>query len=245
MKKFILFISISLIFFSCRKESVNPYALPDSYSNQPVGRSANDLLSASKYTTLNIQVQYMPGYRLDTSAVSQVSTWLSNLCNKPGGITISQSQIASVNDSLTPAKVELLEKQNRTAYTSGNTLSLYILITDGYDTSITTLGFSFRNTSICLFGKNLYDHSGGIGQISRIVLQMSVLEHELGHLLGLVNLGSSMQQPHQDVDHNNHCINPKCLMYYAIEVHKGIGTFAGIPVLDSNCISDLHANGGK
>ena len=245
MKKVLCFLCLTLVFYSCKKQSNDPYSLPDSYSNQGLGKSANDLLSAAKYTTLNIQVQYMPGYALDPGTIANVTSYLNSICNKPGGINITQSQIPASGDTMTPNKVAVLEKQNRTAYTSGNTISLYIMVTDGYDTSVSILGFSYRNTSICLFGKDIFDHSGGLGELSRVAMESSVLEHELGHIMGLVNLGTLMVAPHQDVAHGNHCSNANCLMYYAIESHTGIGMYNDIPALDSNCVHDLRANGGK
>jgi hypothetical protein len=246
MKKLLLFFCLSLFFFSCKKQAANdPYALPDSYSNQALGKSANDLLSGAKYTSVNIQIQYMPGYELDAGAISNVTNYLNILCNKPDGITITQTQIAANGDTLNPSKIAVIEKQNRTAYTTGTSISIYVLVTDGYDTSVTTLGISYRNTSVCLLGKDIFDHSGGIGQITRAALETSVLEHELGHILGLVNVGTPMQSAHQDVAHGNHCTNTNCLMYYAIELHKGLGTYSTVPVLDSSCIQDLKANGGK
>lgn len=245
MNKLLLFFSVTIFFFSCRKEpAYDPYALPDSYSNQAVGLSAHDMLSNEQYNTINVQVQYMPGYQLEAAAITNLTTYLNTLCNKPGGISIIQSQIPASGDTLEPNKIALLEKQNRTAYTAANTLSLYIMVTDGYDTSINTLGIAYRNTSVCLFGKNIFDNSGGLGQVTRLALETSVLEHEIGHLLGLVNQGSPMQSPHMDTDHGHHCSNPACLMYYSIELHRLSG-FSKIPTLDSNCRADLRANGGK
>ena len=246
MKKTSLALLAALFLFSCTKTKTDPAYLPDSYSDQALGKSANDLLSAAKYTSITIQVQYMPGYALDTLAISNVTAYLDTLCNKPGGITISQTQIAANGDTLNPETVGILERQNRTAYTSGTNISLYILVTDGYDTSGTVLGFAYRNTSICLFGKNIFSNSGGLFEPSRESLESSVLEHELGHILGLVNLGTPMVTDHQDVAHGNHCNNPDCLMYYSIDVHDVAVQHANtIPLLDSNCRNDLHANGGR
>ncbi len=245
MKQLLAILMISVFFFSCKKENTDPYALPDSYSNQTLGKSANDLLSASKFTALNIQIQYMPGYALDTQVITKIFTFLNSICNKPGGIMINQVEIPGSGDSITPIKAALLEKTYRTAYTSGSTISVYVLITDGYDTSVTTLGFAFRNTSVCLMGKNIFDHSGKPGGITRVALETSVIEHEICHLLGLVDLGSPIQTAHRDVAHGFHCTNNNCLMHFAIELHQGLGAFSTVPVLDSNCLHDLRANGGK
>ena len=143
--------------------------------------------------------------------------------------------------------IAILESKNRTAYNAGNSVALYVLVTDGYDTAVNTLGFAYRCTSICLFGANIFSHSGKLGQVSRDALETGVLEHELGHILGLVNIATPMVVFHQDTTHGNHCDNPKCLMYYAMETKDIFGIIGAnhIPLLDSNCRNDLRANGGK
>lgn len=247
-KKILFFLCVTLFLFSCRKgANTDPAYLPNAYSDQGVGASAHDLLSDSKYTSLVIQVQYMPGYQLDATAIANVTAYLNALCNKPVGITITQTQIAANGDTLTPEKVGIIEKQNRTAYTNGTTIALYILITDGFDTSASVLGFAYRNTSIALMGADLFSQSGGFAEPSREALESSVLEHELGHMMGLVNLGTPMVAAHQDVAHGNHCNNSNCLMYYAIDTHSSANIHNPniVPALDSNCLNDLHANGGK
>ena len=99
-RKIFLFIIISLVFFSCKKENtLSPGSLPNTYSDQPLGAAARDMVTADQYISINIQVQYMPGYALDSATLTNVRTYLSSLCNKPAGITISQTQIAANNDT--------------------------------------------------------------------------------------------------------------------------------------------------
>jgi len=245
MKKIIPLLFI-IVLYACNKNNSSPYSLPDSYSNQSLGASANDLLSAKRYSSIHIQIQYMPGYEPDPAVITNLSNFLNSVCNKPGGISVEESQIAANGANLTVNDVSVIEKQERTAYTNGSTLDVYVLITDGEDTSTSILGVAYRNTSVCLYGKTIYSNSGGFGQVSRPSLESTVLEHEFGHLLGLVNIGSPMQTNHIDAAHGNHCNNQDCLMYYAVESKLSIGSLgSSIPQLDSNCLSDLHANGGK
>ena len=98
-----------------------------------------------------------------------------------------------------------------------------------------------------IFGKTVHDNSGNLGQVNRTKLEATVNEHVMGHLLGLVNLGSPMQTNHQDAAHPNHCNNSNCLMYYASNTRDALGFLltGNIPSLDANCVADLHANGGK
>ncbi|MCW3108665.1 MAG: hypothetical protein JWQ09_3171, partial [Segetibacter sp.] len=110
-----------------------------------------------------------------------------------------------------------------------------------------TLGVAYRNTSIALFGKAIKSFSGGYNQVTASTLETGTLEHELSHLLGLVNLGSPLVTNHADPNNLHHCNNSKCLMYYQAETSQFLGKFTpgSIPALDANCHNDLIANGGK
>lgn len=73
------------------------------------------------------------------------------------------------------------------------------------------------------------------------------MNHEFGHLFGLVNIGTDMVENHEDTEHSKHCDKNNCLMYYASETTEIASFLIGndIPELDENCKNDLIANGGK
>ncbi len=234
---------------SCKKNSGST-GLPaiNSANDKAVGVSANDILSGSTYTSLKIEVQYMPGYQPDAAALSNVASFLSSLINKAGGVTIEQKQIAaSGKTTLSLTDIATIEKDNRTVFTSGSQLGAYFLYTDAAYTESGVLGIAYRNTSMAIMGKTIHDNSGSIGQASRTKLESTVLEHELSHIMGLVDIGSAMQTGHKDAAHGNHCNNSNCLMYYSAETTDVLGFLitGNIPPLDANCKADLHANGGK
>lgn len=233
----------------CKKsEAISNLPSINSENNKVVGASSNDLLSASKYTSVKIEIQYMPGFQPDAASVNNLTAFLNTLINKPGGVTVTQTQIASAGKTvLSLNDIATIEKNNRTAYTSGSELGVYFLYTDGNYETGNVLGLAFRNTSMSILGKTIHDNSGNIGQTSRTKLESTVLEHEFGHILGLVNIGSPMQTNHQDGTHGNHCNNTNCLMYYASETTDILGILltGSIPVLYANCKADLTANGGK
>ena len=242
----------ALLLFSitaCKKENTfanNPGA--NDLHNKAVGFSANQLLSAGTYKSLKIEVQYMTGYAPDAAALNHLQNVLSNYLNKPSGITIATKEIsASSSTTLSIDQVRKIEEDNRTVFTTGDQIGVYFLYTNGSFTDDKVLGAAFRNTSMVLFGKKIHDNSGGLGQASRTKLEATVLEHEFGHILGLVDIGSPMQTNHKDASHGNHCNNTNCLMYYASETTDILGFLitGNIPSLDANCAADLHANGGK
>jgi Metallo-peptidase family M12B Reprolysin-like len=236
--------------FCCSKKDSAGTGLPsiNSANDKQVGSSANDLLSAANYTSVKIEIQYMPGFAPDAAAINNLTTFFNNLINKPGGITVVQTQIPSASKVvLSLTDIATIEKNNRTVFTSGNQLGVYFLYTDGTYTESAVLGLAYRNTSMCILGKTVHDNSGAIGQASRTKLESTVIEHEAGHILGLVDIGSPMQSNHKDASHGNHCNNSSCLMYYASETTDILGFLitGAIPALDANCKADLHANGGK
>jgi hypothetical protein len=246
---FSLLLSTILFLSSCSKTEITT-SLPEinAENNKSVGASANDLLSSTKYNTLKVEIQYMPGFQPDAASISNLNSFINSLVNKPNGVVITQTQIpASGKTSLTLNEIASIEQTNRTAITSGNQIVVYFLFTDANYSQANVLGIAYRNTSLCLMGKTIKENSGGIGQTSKTKLETTVLQHELAHVLGLVDNGSSMQTNHKDAAHGSHCNNSNCLMYYSTETTDVLGfLIAGnVPTLDANCRADLTANGGK
>ncbi len=251
MRKLIPLCFAFAFILSCSSDNNNEFSNGSSDYNhiRSVGASANDLLSNTRYNSLLIEIQYMPGYAPDSQAIEYVKNFLSAALHKDNGINIIQREIPGTSSaSLSDDDIRQIENTNRTAFTKGSTMAVSVIYTNGqYTGSSNTLGIAYRNTSIALFGKTIRDNSGGIGQTSRTKLEATVLEHELGHLLGLVDVGSPMQTAHKDTSNGNHCNNQNCLMYYASETTDILGfiTTGNIPQLDNNCKADLKANGGK
>ena len=239
---FSLIIVVSFSFGCSKKDAVT---IQNNLDYKTLGTSARDMLSSEKYTSLKIEIQYMPGYQPDQTAVTNFTNFLTTLINKPGGVSVTEQQIpASGKTTLTIDDVVSIEKANRTAFTNGNQIALHILVADADYSGAHIVGISYWNTSICLFGKLIFANSGGIGMVSRTRLENIVLDHEVGHILGLVNQGSPMQVNHLDASNGMHCNNSACLMYYAIET-AAVGGASSFPDLDANCRADLKANGGK
>lgn len=236
--RFFMFVLVVTGFISCKKDDVS-----HSYEFRNLGSSAKDLLSDSKYTSLEIEISFSSGFEPNDSVLNLFGAFLQTYLKKPGGISFYPKLIpGTVPDKLSVANMVALEKRIRTRYSSAQTLAVHFMIPDSEAEGADVLGTSYWNTSTCLFGKTVEKFSGQPGRVSRSLLLIHLLQHEMGHLLGLVNQGSPMVQPHKDAANGSHCNNKFCLMNYLIET-----TFssAGIPVLDANCVSDLKNNGGK
>jgi len=249
-KKLIAIYSVLIVACACSRDTDEFTNNTSDYNHsRSVGASGNDLLSNTRYKSLLIEIQYMPGYKPDPQAIEHLKSFLETFLNKNEGITIRMNEINGMGTaSLSTEEIRQTENKNRTAFSSASAVAVYILYTNGqHAASASTLGIAYRNTSIALMGKTIHDNSGGVGQVSRTKLEATVLEHEMGHLLGLVDLGSHMQTYHKDPANGNHCNNPNCLMYYASESTDILGLLVtgNIPQLDANCKTDLKNNGGK
>lgn len=217
-----------------------------------VGQSAHDLLASTKFTKLVVELQYASGFEPTQAAVDSLQAFLNRRLNKPDGISIVLEAItAPGNTQYTMNDIEQIEKANRQQYNSGKTIAVYYFFADGDysgDTNNTkVLGMAYQNTSIVIFENTIQNLSGGVGQPSTSVLEATVMEHEFGHILGLVNIGTPMVTNHEDPNHPGHCNDSNCLMYYNVDTGDVVSNLLGgsIPGLDQNCLNDLKNNGGK
>ncbi len=233
---------VSLFFTECKKDksSINDSLV------------SHDMLSADKYNKLIVEIQYVNGFQPTTSTLDNLKTFLEQRLNKLGGITFTQNVIASPGKTVYSfSDIKDIEKSKRSQTTSGTTITAYFLFLDGdyseNSGSSKVLGIAYGTTSMAIFEKTIQEYSGGLGKPSATTLETTVINHEFGHTLGLVNSGTGMQTAHRDAAHGAHCNNKDCLMYFTAETSDIVGNLIGgnIPGLDANCINDLKANGGK
>ena len=252
--KSLVFVLFPFLFFSCLEsgEGVNKELFTGvAAARWDVGKSANLLLSADHFTTIELELLYMKGYKPSEELPGRMVSFLENYTNKPDGISIILKEIPAMNKGEYSAEdIAKIENDYRESYNEGNKISVFLLVVDGNykqkNESALTLGAAYQNTSLVFFGKQIDENSGGIRKPDKATLEVTVALHEMGHLLGLVNSGSDMVNPHEDEENKNHCENEDCLMYWAIETNGIFGFLQqSIPTLDRNCKLDIRANGGR
>lgn len=258
MKKVISVLTVGLFFVlaSCSKEDdpmENSVAVNPITNKQQTGSSANDLLSDKKFKSMVIEVVYVAGFEPSSTAINNFVNFISARTYKPNGINVIKHSIpAPGNSPYTIEEIVSLEDVNRTKYNNSGEIAVWVFFADGKsskdtDTSV-TLGTAYRNTSFVIFEQTVHSLSDSQFEPNRASLETTVITHEFGHLLGLTNLGTTLQSNHEDAEHPKHCIEKTCLMYWASETGAGISNMVsggGIPQLDAQCIADLRANGGK
>lgn len=248
---YLLFISLLISVFSCDDEETKP-SEPDNTSVSEI-IVPNDLLSGDRYDSLLVEIQYAEGYAPPAEAINYLTGFMEKHLNKPQGISVKMKSIPAPGKSIySPDDIREIEKKNRQYFPNGKTMTVYFFFADGGYTADSdqskVLGIAYGSTSMAIFQKTINDFSGGLAQPSGKILTATVLNHEFGHILGLVNNGTTMQINHQDTDHGRHCNNQECLMYWATETSQGLEDLLGLsspPDLDNSCVADLQANGGK
>ncbi|PHS64789.1 MAG: membrane metalloprotease [Flavobacterium sp.] len=249
-----LFILFSLlILFSCASDDDSVSEIEDTIRQEnlkELGLSASDLLSEATYKSLTVELMYSSGYRPTQQTLDDFRIFLEERVNKPNGIIFIETIIdRPPGGSYTISEIKDIEAEKRTQYTEGNDIAVFIYFTHAKASTDTqssvTLGTAYYNTSIVIYQQTLNDVS--TSQNSDLyILEETTLQHEFGHLFGLVNiLADDIHSDHEDNAHLKHCIIQDCLMYYKSNTRSYFRNRLSVPIFDPLCIEDLQAKGGK
>ncbi|TRO65427.1 hypothetical protein [Christiangramia sabulilitoris] len=255
LKRIVLFLAFTSLIFSCTSDSPSETGdgIDRSGNLRLTGSSGSDLLSDMKFTSMNIEIVYVEGFRPTDEAINILKNFLAARTFKPDGISVTLRSVESSGSSpFSEADITKVERDTRTAYNAGDEIAVWIYFADGEkenpEQNLVTLGSAFRNTSIIIYEKVIMDFASRNGTPDRATIEASTLTHEFGHLFGLVDLGTVPVSNHEDPDNQGHCVTDGCLMRAAIEFGSGvINVIEGsdVPDLDQACIDDLQSIGGK
>lgn len=223
------------------------------------GASANDFLSNENFDKLLIEIAYVPGFRPTDETIDNFRGFLEYVTYKED-IEFKFLALPSPNEeSLTIQEIVALEDENRTAYNEGTTLAVYAYFSDASSNSDTgsrvILGTAYRNTSIIMFEPTIRKSARNNTQVSITDVETATVNHEFGHLFGLVNLGTPPINPdHEEAQNKKHCNAAGCLMRANLEFGHSSTEMTGcniaegmtaVPVLDPECIRDLQIKGAR
>ena len=160
-------------------------------------------------------------------------------------------QLPAMNRTRWEAKdiIELADRNRRNPSTSSHTYFWVVFLggvfsQDGIDQP-STIGVSIGGTTVIAIFKDVV-RSTGVSAVPRYVEQSTVV-HEMGHALGLVNNGLTLQDAHQDTAHGHHCTNTDCVMYWLNEGRSDMIQFAinmsvsgSVIMFDQQCLDDAR-----
>lgn len=258
-KNFFLYILVLIFLYACSSdedggtgplEDDDPMTIDRSPNLLATGASANDLLSNANFDRILVEAAYVEGFRPTQQTMDNFMAFLQQHTFKEN-IDVSYLELPSPDEeTLTLQEIAALETENRTAYNDGTTLAVYIYFADApsdndeEDEGLVTLGAVYRNTSMVIYERTIRALAGRSGLITLTDVETATLNHEFGHLFGLVNLGTLPVNDHEDTTTddegnevgNNHCNVDGCLMQAQLVFG---GTARAIPmgksVLQSAC----------
>lgn len=238
-----------------------------------VGALAAPLLEQEKVTSLTLEIQPMGATQLSQEALNHVKDFLVRelaWTNDQVSITVNPP-ISNYEDPYSESgRMSLrwareIEKRIRKRRPTGKQGALFVLVSDAHSVDQTEtarpFGLAHRSTSVILYHPAIADASGGDGQPQRWRLEAAVLEHELGHLLGLVNTAptkagsdihrdpkTDITEPHEANDSPTHCANSSCLMNASTLVALSLApgrTADQMPELCEKCREALSGYRGR
>ncbi|WP_339716187.1 hypothetical protein [uncultured Kriegella sp.] len=254
----------ALFFIGCSNDSntvdETPKAVDKTANLKAAGESANDILSNDNFDKLLVEIAYVKDFRPKADAITDFEAFLKEYTFKEN-IEVMYNELPSPEkDSLSLNEIADLEKENRTAYNDGKTLAIYIYFADApsesddEDEDLVTLGAVYRNTSMVIHESTVKKLAKQSFLISEADIEAATLNHEFGHLFGLVDLGTTPVNEHEDPDAENHCNEENCLMRAELQFGAGMKKMltsrvskglSSAPGLDPECILDLQTNGGR
>ncbi len=124
--------------------------------------------------------------------------------------------------------VEIAEA-NRSPLNSDARRGIYVVFLDGFFERNGTpqrqvLGVSINGRGIIAMFKPVIESAAPAPL--RAFVEQSVLIHEFGHAVGLVNSGLPLTSDHHDAENGAHCTNRQCVMYHQNEGISDIIEFA-------------------
>lgn len=218
-------ISICLVLvFACTKKPDDttledpPVQVDKSLNLLAAGESANDILSNAKYSKMKIEIAYVVGFKPTQAALDEFVNYLKTYTFKEDIEMVFNELPSPDKETLTIQEIADLETDNRTVYNNGDTLGVYIYFADApseaddEEEGLVTLGAVYRNTTMIIHEVTIRKLASLSSLISDADVETATINHEFGHLFGLVNLGTVPVNDHEDDESDNHCDIPGCLM---------------------------------
>ena len=204
------------------------------------GECRYEILRSTDYSRLHIEINYVTEFAPDSEAVDLLKQRIQETTDKTS-VSVSQNGFGSTDSSYSLEEILVIEKEQRERHKSGNTFIIHILYLNGeYEDNDQTLGLAYTGSSFVLFKEKIEETQFGF--ISAEEVERSVIVHEYGHLLGLINNGYESPHDHEDPDHPHHSNNEESVMYWSIETLDIFKQLDGSPPdnFDADDLDDLR-----
>ncbi len=166
-----------------------------------------------------LEIDYEAGYKPETSSTDLLKQRIDEVCSFSKGITLEFTE-TDFDDVGTWSADDVREQgweHKEDDPTNGKTLRWQLLFPAESNDDENVLGVAVDASTIAIFGESVDDAAGLFNRPSAEDVENSVIVHEAGHLLGLVNLVYTSPVDHEASDKPGHSNNEDSVMYWAIE----------------------------
>ena len=175
------------------------------------GADAPLYLRPAPARALRIQVLAQADAAPQQSTLDALRAVLHDVSGKP--VTVVETSLAAGTSAWTDASIARAAA-GRAPQVAADTALLQVLYVSGsYGGDESVLGITVNAGVAAVFSHAVAAASNGLASPSRI--ERAVSTHELGHLLGLVDL--YLHTGRADPQHPGHSTNPRSVMYWAVE----------------------------
>ena len=166
-----------------------------------------------------LEIDYEAGYKPETSSTDLLKQRIDEVCSFSKGITLEFTE-TDFDDVGTWSADDVREQgweHKEDDPTNGKTLRWQLLFPAESNDDENVLGVAVDASTIAIVGESVDDAAGLFNRPSAEDVENSVIVHEAGHLLGLVNLVYTSPVDHEASDKPGHSNNEDSVMYWAIE----------------------------
>jgi len=178
---------------------------------------AKTYLRSSPATSLIVEVDWVKGRSPSQTSLDHLTAILRRELDKPSGIVVERgNEIPSGKSQWSIGELVALESANRARHSGGTRATMWIGFVDGaFAPNSNALAVAFGASSTAIFRDRIDAATSSL--VLEPEIERSVVLHEVGHLLALVNIGYRSRYDHEDPQHPNHSNNSESVMYWAVE----------------------------
>jgi len=199
--------------------------LKDAAANSP-GAFAGMLLAPSPADALVLDVLVERGVTADAAVISSIRQILADASGKPVSVR-GPIAVPASDDVYSADEIRALAASEGKAQGDGTGV-VHMLYLGGAFTEDSALGVAVRGDTFAVFPEQISRASSPL--VSRSRIERAVVTHELGHLLGLVDL--YLDTGREDPDHPGHSTNSRSVMFWAVESDLVGQVLGGPPPVD-------------
>lgn len=176
-----------------------------------VGGYAAFYLRPSESTSVVLDVHSQKGAEPSGDSVAHVRALLADVTGKQ--VALNGGSIAGEGRAWTADEIRALADRTGLAQSRDRSVLKLFFLHGEFADSDTVLGVAVRSDVAAIFSDKVDSAAGPLDSPTRI--ETAVTTHEMGHLLGLVDL--VLATGREDPEHPGHSSNRQSVMYWAVE----------------------------